>query len=423
MRSMKKHLIKFATHPLISGSGIIFAGSFLVNIINYVFNLIMGRILSVSDYGLLISLIALVSLLTLFQGSLTTLFAKFAAKYAVHKDYGSEIGFIKFSSKIILFIAIGFLIGLIVLMYPISGFLHVSNYFLMVLVFLTVFVSILGSLPSGILQGHLKFRYLSGISVLGAVIKLAIGILLVMGGLGVIGGIVGVLAFFVIPYIVSSLYVFYYTKKHAAEKKSVHIDFISEFKKASGPFLIASIAITILQASDVIFARHFFSNVMAGQYAALSLMGKAIFYITSPIYFVFFPLIAHKAEKKEDTTGTLFLASVIIFACSGLFTAIYFIYPQIILNIFFPSAGYSVLRAYLGFYSLYILIFSICYLLFNYFLSVGETRIYKITVSVALIYIISLILFHKTIADFIMVLTFSSLLLLFLLCIYYKLRR
>lgn len=420
---MKKHLIKLATHPLISGSGIIFAGSFAVNIINYAFNLIMGRMLSVSDYGLLISLIALVSLLTLFQGSFTTLFAKFAAKYSVHKDYGSEKSFIKFSTKIIFIVAIGFLLCLVLFIVPLSRFLHVSNFFLMICVFLTVFISILGSLPSGILQGHLKFKYLAGVNVFGAIIKLIFGIGLVMAGFGVVGGILAVLALFIIPYIISSLYVYYYTNRHIAESKSVHIDFISEFKKASGPFLVASIAITILQASDVIFARHFFNNIMAGQYAALSLMGKAIFYITSPIYFVFFPLIAHKTEKKEDTTGTLLLASVIILACSGLFTVIYFLYPQIILSIFFPSAGYAILSAYLGFYSLYILIFSICFLLFNYFLSVGDTRIYKITVSVALMYIILLFAFHKSIADFIMVLTFSSLLLLFLLCIYYKLRK
>lgn len=420
---MKKHIKAIVSHPLISGSGVIFAGSFMVNIINYLFNLAMGRLLYVSDYGLLISLIALVSLLTLFQGSFTTLFAKFAAKYAVHKDYSSEKSFIIFASKIILVIAFGFLLLLVCLIVPISSFLHVNNYLLMFLIFLTVFFSVLASLPSGILQGHLRFKLLAGINVSGAALKLIIGILLVIMGFGVLGGVVAVLVLFIIPFLVSSFFVYTYLRSHKEKQKNIHVDFVSEFKKVSGPFLIASVAITILQGSDVIFARHFLSNVAAGQYAAISLMGKAIFYITSPIYFVFFPLIAHKKEKNEKTSGTLLLASIIIVLCSGLFTLIYFLYPQIILKIFFPSPAYAQLGMYLGLYSLYVLIFSVCYLFFNYFLSVGKTGIYKINVSVAVLYIVLLLIFHGSIFEFIGVLIVSSLLLLLLLCIYYKISR
>lgn len=379
----------------------------------------MGRFLSVSEYGLLISLIALLGLLTLFQASLTTLFAKFAAQYAVHHDFGSEKSFIRFASKFILLLSGIFFLCLIVLSSPISKFLHFNNFPLLLLIFLTVFFSILYSLPSGILQGNLKFKFLALINIFGGIGKVVIGIILVLLGFGVVGGAIGVLMLFVLPLLCASLYVYFSLRSKKAHKKTVHVQFLSEFAKISGPFLAASMAITFLQGSDVIFAKHFFNNVLAGQYAALSVMGKAIFYVTSPIYFAFFPIIAHKKEKKEKTTGTLVLASVIILACSGMFSLLYFLEPSLVLKIFFPAPAYAMLKSYLGFYSLYILTFSVCFLLTNYFLSIGKTGIYKINTVIILLYVVLLFLFHKNITDLILVLVFTSFLLLCSLLVYY----
>lgn len=418
---MKKTFFQILKHPLISGSSIIFIGSFGANILNYIFNLAMGRLLSVSDYGLLISLSALVTLLTLLQISLSTLFTKFSSQYFAKKDSAALSSLVWTGTKITLFIGALMTLALILMLQPISAFLHVNNVLLMSIMFLTVIISILYSLPAGVLQGGLKFMFVSILGIGGALTKVLLGIGLVSLGWGVIGGGIAIFAAFMIPYVVSFLYVI--KKYHIKTDKEAHVRFISEFKKISGPFLLASIAITILQGSDVIFARHFLTSTEAGQYAALSVMGKAIFYVTAPIYFVFFPVIAHKKEKKENTTNTLLLALGVIFGCSLVFTFIYFLFPQLILGVFFPSPIYAILAKYLGPYSIYIMIFSFCFLLYNYFLSTGKVGVYKINWFVAIIFIISLFFYHSNIQEFINVLILSSLLLLFLLCIYYKMQK
>ena len=63
---MKKRVKKLVTHPLISGSSILLIGSLIVNIFNYVFNLSMGRLLSIEEYGLLASLTAFISIIAIF---------------------------------------------------------------------------------------------------------------------------------------------------------------------------------------------------------------------------------------------------------------------------------------------------------------------------------------------------------------------
>lgn len=416
---MKKHIKAVVAHPLISGSSIIFIGSFVANILNYIFNLVMGRLLPVSEYGLLISLLALVTLLTLFQSSLITLFAKFAAQYSAKKDYSSLSSLVWMGTKVTF--VLGLIVGVILLtlINPLSQFLHVNNPVLVVIMLSAVIFSILYSLPAGVLQGNLQFLLVSFISIFGALAKVLTGVILVSFGFGVMGGGIAVCLAFFIPFLTAFIYVIRKYKVNTHTDSNVR--FISELKKVSGPFLLASVAITILQGTDVIFARHFLNSVEAGQYAALSVMGKAIFYITAPIYFVFFPLIAQKKEKMESIFGTLILASSIIFLCSLFFTTMYFLFPNFILHVFFPSPVYAGLAQYLGLYSVYVMIFSLCFLLFNYFLSTGRVGVYKLNWAVAIFYVVLLYFFHQTIMEFILVLISSSLLLLFLLCIYYKL--
>lgn len=414
---MKKHIKRALMHPLISGSGIIFAGSFVANILNYVFNLVMGRLLSVAEYGLLISLTALVVLLTIVQTPLIMIFTKFAARHFA-KDENAAIPFLIWSgTKISFWVGLSYLILLFLLTVPLSNFLHINSGIIMITVFLSVLFSILGSLPSGILQGGLRFIQVSVISVIGTFIKICIGVGLVFLGYGVIGGVIGILSSFAAPYAITYLYIW---KKYGIKIRSKsEIDFISEFKKVSGPFFAASIAVAILQGTDVIFARHFLGDVDAGLFAGLSLMGKAVFYITSPIYFAFFPVIAHKYEKKERTTGTLFLALSIVLLSSLVFTGLYFTFPHMIISVFFPAPAYQALAPYLGFYSLYISIFSFVFLLNNYFLSVGKINVYKLNWMAVIMYVFLLFFFHSSIGSIIGILMFSSLLLLCLLLVYY----
>ena len=158
---------------------------------------------------------------------------------------------------------------------------------------------------------------------------------------------------------------------------------------------------------------------MAGQYAALSIMGKSIFYFASPVYFVFFPLIASKKEKKEKLYETLFLGIGIITIISVALSFVYFLFPMSVLRIFFPAKEYSILAQYLGPFSLYIIIFSIAILFNNFLLSIGKTGIYKINLVVSLIFIVFMYLYNDNFHQIIGVLFATAFLLLISHLLYY----
>lgn len=414
---MKRHVKNIVKHPLVTGSSLVFIGSFIVNILNYFFNLTMGRLLPIDQYGLLVSLTSFVSIVGIFQTSLIQLFAKFSAQYSAKKNNLLKKALFKSGLKITIVLTLIFLIILVSIIIPFSRFLHVSDYSILLLTFISASLTILVSLPLGVLQGELRFISVSVLNIVTVVFRIILGVGLVIVGMGATGAMLALTLSLLISYAVS----FYFHREYGKIKGSTfHPHFISEFKRVSLPFLIASMGVIILQSTDVILVRHFLSQTDAGLFAALSLMGRAIFYITSPIFFVFFPIIAQKNEKKEKTTNTLILAFGIVLLCSLFFFAIYSIFPSFIISFFFPQPVYQALIPYLGLYAFYIMVFSIAFLLYNYYLSLGEIKIYKLGLVCAFIYLLSIYLFHNSIQDFINALIFSSLLLLVFLLVYYR---
>jgi len=150
-------------------------------------------------------------------------------------------------------------------------------------------------------------------------------------------------------------------------------------------------------------------------------MGKAIFYFISPVYIVFFPLIAQKKEKKEKLLGTLLLACLVIIITSIGMSFVYFLFPSLIVKFFFPNPEYEILENFLGIYSLFILIFSLASLFHNYFLSIGRTGIYKITLSASVLLILGVSFYHQSLYQIIGVLFMSTFVLLGAYLIYYML--
>lgn len=414
---MKSRVKNITNHPLISGSTIIFVGSVFGNAGNYIFNLAMGRLLPVSEYGILLSIISVIGVLSVFQSAITNIFAKFSAKFVASNDNSSLNALRITGLKTVLLVSFGFFILLLISTSFVKTFLHLDNFLYWLLSSIALSLSILCAFTVGILQGQLRFLFLSLINIAGVVSKLFIGIGLVTIGTGVSGGIAGFIGYYLITFLVALPFVFKKLKKANKLKEDI---FLSDFKKYTLPFIIASVGITFLLNGDVILARHFLNPVMAGQFAALSLMGKAIFYITMPIYFVFFPLIAQKKERKENLLNTLALASFIIVGASVMLSMIYFLVPNLIVNVFFPGADYAATIPYLGVFSLYILVFSLCFLLNSFFLSSGKLGVWIIDLFSAFLFVILFSMFHEGFGQIITVLFANSFLLLILLCIYYS---
>ena len=415
---MKNLITSLFKNPLITGSMILFIGSFSANILSYVFNLLLGRFLSISDYGIYATLISIMGLFGIFPSAFTQIFARFAAAYKAKGQIGKMNTLIFSGFRVISIFASILLLLLLLSIFQIGYFLHITDLFLLFLIFIAIFLSIITSLPVGVLQGELRVYSLAVISVSTPLFKIIIGFIFLFIGLQLLGVSLAIIISSLITFIFIAIFfrhLFRGSNSSSADKAL----FLQDFKKYSTRFFLATLGVTILTSIDMIFVKHFFSPAQAGQYAALSLMGRSIFYVTAPIYAIFFPLIAQKKEKNENIHSTLLLAITIITAGGVVLSFIYFLSPTIILNIFYPAPEYRVLTEYLGPFSLYIIVFSIAMLFNSFMLSIGKANIYKINLIVACIFIFLMYTFHDSFYQIIGVLFLTSFILLFSQVLYY----
>ena len=122
-------MIKLLKHPLVSGSAIIFVGSFLANVLNFFFNLFVIKHLSKVDYGTLQTIIAIITLPGIAASAILPLIVNFGGKYFSQKEFEKIRGLYNkivrffFSSGAIFFIVFLFFIP------RIAEFFHIDNYF------------------------------------------------------------------------------------------------------------------------------------------------------------------------------------------------------------------------------------------------------------------------------------------------------
>jgi O-antigen/teichoic acid export membrane protein len=378
----------------------------------------MIRLLSVSDYGLLTALSSLTVLFGIFQMSLVGIFAKFSAKYKAGNDDSGFAQLYKSGLKFVLLVA-GIICLLLLLGIPLfSSIFKISDVVLLVIIIFSIAISIVSAFPFGILQGEMRFWLTSILYIIAPIVKIILGIMLVVLGFNVIGVLIAILVASLIPTLIGFVIV---KRDHKTDvhSKLGSSKFFTEFKKYSLYYFLASIGISVISNADILLVRAFFIPEVSGQYAALSLMGKAIFYFTSPIYFVFFPLIVQKNERKESYSKLLFLTIGIVFSVTGAISMFYFIFPQIVLAVFAPRSEYQALIPYIGPFSFYMLVFSIANIFNHLFLSLNKTKVFIINLFIAFIFILAIIFFHNSLQQVITILFTSSSLLLILYVLYY----
>lgn len=403
-----KKILNLVGHPLFAGSFIMIFGSNAVSFLNYLYHLIMGRLLGPASYGELASLISLTGLFGIIPASITLVIIKQVSSTENEKEKGALTAW--FKKKIFLFSLIYSI--LILLLTPLLGsFLKISNLLYFVLVALFSFFTLQTSLNRSILQGLLKFKEMVFTLLAENSLKLLISILLVYLGFQVGGAMLG----FVISSALGLYLTIYYLKEKNSFKK-ISPD-LKSMIKFTIPVALQSFAVTSLYSSDLILVKHFFPSHEAGLYAALSNLGKIIFFGAGPISAVMFPLVSQRKAKGEkykkiflySFLGTLILASGVL--------ALYWLFPDLAINLLYG-------RLYLGasglliWFGIFMSLFTLSTLFISYGLSLGRSSIVILPLIAAAAQIILIWFFHKTLMEVISISIIVTALLLLTLLIY-----
>lgn len=388
---MKRKIKETINHPLITGSVVIFFGTLLANFFNFLFNLFMMRNLSVGDYGILASLVSLVTIASIPAGAFVPTIVRFGGFYFAKNDYEMLRGFYFKINRVCFFLAFIFIGFFIIFSQKIGLFFRINDTFLILLVGLSVAFGFIGILNIGILQAKLSFGFLSFINLSGAILKLIIGTFLVYIGFAVNGALIGFFMSALLPYLLSFIPLGFLFGNKSKTPEIKNNDLISY----GIPSAITLLGLTSLITSDIILVKHFFDPKTAGIYAGVSLIGRIIFFLSAPIGTVMFPLVVQKHTRKENYLNTFLLAGIIVLLPSILLTFLYFLFPEFIIS-FFSKGEYAQASYLLGIFGIYITVYSLFSILANFYLSIKKTNVFIPIGLGAILQLILIWFFHDS---------------------------
>lgn len=405
-----KKFINFVKHPLFSGSMIMIAGSNAVSFLNYLYHFIIGRLLGPSNYGELAAIISLIGLLGIIPGSVTLVITKYVSAAQNDTDLNNLIFWFK---KRIIIISLIYTIILLALTPLMTSFLKIPDMSYLIMIAISFLLSLQSSLNRAILQGLLKFKEMISSILAENGAKLIISVILVYLGFQVAGA---VMAFVIASFLGFYMTIYFLKTKYqgAQKEKSPNIKAMAKF---AIPVAIQSFAVTSLYSSDVILVKHFFSPHQAGVYAALSILGKIIFFGAGPIGAVMFPLVSKRHSKGESYKSIFIYSLLATLILIIVVLTLYLLAPQLAIMLLYGKA-YLEAANLLVWFGIFISLFTISTLFISYYLSLGKISVVALPCIAAVMQIVLIWFYHQNLFMVILISIILAALLLVSLLIY-----
>jgi len=376
----------------LQNSLVLFAGTMLANILNYVFHFAMGRMVEPAVYGEMESIVSLLTIVTVPGTAIALIATRYAATAKARNDIDLSINlFRKLNKKIFLYGFPFFLLALLTTPW-VAQFLKVEHEMAIVFLWTMMFLSFFGSVATGMLNGWQKFFWVGGVNVVSSFTKLFSATLLVFLGFAVDGIVGAFLLSSLIGYGVSLWVLGRMKKKHEQDvPKKALVQEEGEktsFRAYALPVLFASLAIALLGNIDMVLAKYHLDPDQAGSYGALFIVSKTIFFFAGILTAVMFSMSAEEHEKngkKENHQSSVFRKSFTLISIFCFLSVVFFVlFPKFVLGVFFGET-YLHASSYLGWFALASALYTLVHFLSQYLLSIGRTGIAWAMLFVALL--------------------------------------
>ena len=413
MKRITGFIKKAAAHPLAKGSAIVFAGSMAANIASYLYHLVVGRILGPVAYGELAALLSLSYIFNVITVVLQTVVTKFVAEKSATGMTGEVRSLVLGLTRIL---GIGAIISIGALYFAapsISGFLHIDDPVVVMFLFAGIAFSFLGIVYSSVLQG--KQRFIEGMAVLNvnALLRLLAGILAASFG------VLTVLMSNTIAVCIATLITMWMIRDVLYAKKPMEQVKVFPLFRASIWTFLSILGISVLNSQDVVVVKHFLPDLESGWYAALSTMGKIIFFASYSIAYVLLPIVSSRSAKGTRSSDLIYASLGIVSGISIAITAGFFAFPELALRILYGNT-YVGASVYLGLFGVFSSLYTIAYTVVTALLGLGKTSVWWILIGIAILQDVLLSYFHSGITSVIWVNIAVSATLVIALLLYYR---
>lgn len=351
------------------------------NVCNYLFQIIMGRMIDVADYGILNSLLSVITIFSVPATIIMMITARYVSMGKAVNDRGRvKTAFYTLAKATAGLIIILFCGGMAISV-GLKGFLKIENMLYIPLCISVACVVLLNAPLSGTLQGLQRFTGFGMQTFLPAFFKLVLSMLLVGLGFEIFGVLVSLLLGNVITVCYCGMLV-------REEMKGVFYDGedglkFADFKQYVSGTIIAQLCVVVASNYDILLVKSFFSERTAGIYSSGMVIGKIAMYISNAVVATLFPIVAEKYEKGEKTKP-IFGKALFYGGGTALLCSISMItFGQGIVGILFGTRYMQAIHLLPAICS-YIIPVTFLTIIMNYVLARGETRLFSFSMAVGI---------------------------------------
>lgn len=389
------------------------------NIFNYLLQVTMGRMLSVKIFGEMNALFSLMMIFGVPFTSITNYMAKNVSHYcATGKEKVANDLIIRNYRNL-------FIIGcvMVALLTPFAGhmskFLKIESIFPVLLFLLSILTTLIIPLNTGILQGIQSFTTLSVFLAGSSVLKYIICVILVAIGMGLNGIMIGIILSVILIAYTSFLPIGRHLRK-GRDTDHRNRDSLAIII----PIVLANLSFILLTQADIVMVKYFFSPEEAGIYSSAAVLGKAVMYLPGAIVMSLFPMVASNKALNKGTMHLILKALALTVLISGGGALILYLFPNLIISIFFGKKFASAANI-IGLFAIAMLPMAIIMVLMNYNLAKGKKLFVYIILAFSILEIACIIVFHDSLITVLNIILYAglsccSLLFLLLGLEYYK---
>ncbi|HEY6204375.1 MAG TPA: hypothetical protein VI056_15240 [Candidatus Limnocylindria bacterium] len=354
-----------------SGGLYLFVASSVANVLGFGYQIVMARLLRPEEYAVLTALFGILILESISSQVIQSATAKLAAQYRARDEEAALHAFVRRWA-----VRVGggaAAVGLLVaaLSGVIAGALALPA-LSVALLGLTLFLALVFTFGLGLLQGLARFVWMGSALIAQAGGRLAVGVALVLAGLGVDGAFTGATAAIAISLVVVAVPL---VPLFRAARGSTAIHELgpaeTRFFALSAVVLLAYAALTNI---DAVLARSLLRPEDAGAYAGAITMGKIVLFAPIAIGFLLLERTARTHARGEDTDRALYLALAFVLATSGFVAVAYILVPELLVPLV-VGTQYPETAKIVGTYGVAALANALLNLWISYFIGRGEMRV------------------------------------------------
>ncbi|WP_256546778.1 lipopolysaccharide biosynthesis protein [Halobellus inordinatus] len=380
---LKLQLTRLKNDSLFRSGSLLVATGLLSGGLNYLFQVLVGRLLSPTKYGVFGALYGLVYLLTVISIAV----GYCATRYVAILNADHRLDFMRgFTLRVAALAAIVFTL-LLIIAPLLADFLHLSDPKLVVLVAATLAGGLFLELGAGYVKGLQHFRTMASFEIAEAVFKLVAGVGLVILGAGVYGAIGGV----VVAILTVVLGYGWHLRKLLRNSGQSAFDRYNDVYRYAMPALLVGFCATVPTNGDVVLVRHLFTPVEAGYYAAIAVFGKVLVFLPGGVTAALFPKAASQDDGDAQRT-LLFRALAYTGVPLVLVIMIFVIIPGVLVDLLF-GPEYRPAAELLPWYGAAMGVFALNSVLLKYLLACRRTRLVWLYAIVTVLELLGIFLF------------------------------